>query len=95
MTTLIRQNKDWLQEIIAGSIEDLLEEQREKIVDAVTKAVIGQVFAAGCVSQAQIVSNQCGKLVIEIDLPDPETCVDFINEDYMNGFEFMEDFYNF
>ena len=93
MTTLIRQNRDWLQDIISGSIEDLLEEQREKIVDAVTKAVIGQIFAAGCVSQARADTNQCGKLVIEIDLPDPETCEDFINEDYMNGCGFMEKFY--
>ena len=94
MTTLIRQNKDWLQEIIAGSIEDLLEEQREKIVGAVTKAVIGQIFAAGCVSQARVDTNQCGKLVIEMDLPDPETCEDFIYEEYVNSYEFMERFYN-
>jgi len=93
MTTLIRQNKDWLQDIVAGSIEDLLEEQKERIVDAVTKVVIGQIFTAGCVSQARIDTNQCGKLVIEIDLPDPETCEDFINEDYMNGYGFMEKFY--
>ena len=83
-----------MQEIVAGSIEDLLEEQREKIVGAVTKAVIGQIFAAGCVSQARVDTNQCGKLVIEIDLPDPETCEDFINEEYMNGYGFMERFYN-
>ena len=94
MTTLIRQNRDWLQEIVAGSIEDLLEEQREKIVDVVTKAVIGQIFASGCVSQARVDTNQCGKLVIEIDLPDPETCEDFINGDYTYGYGFMERFYN-
>jgi hypothetical protein len=94
MTTIIRQNKDWLQDIIAGSIEDLLEEQKERIVDAVTKAVVGQVFAAGCISQARIDTNQCGKLVIEIDLPDPMTCEDFINEDYTNGYELMERFYS-
>ncbi len=94
MTTIIRQNRDWLQDIIAGSIEDLLEEQKERIVDAVTKAVVGQVFAAGCISQARIDTNQCGKLVIEIDLPDPMTCEDFINEDYTNGYELMERFYS-
>ena len=90
MTTLIRQNKDWLEEMVSGAIEEYLEDFRDRIVEDLTRIVLRQIFTAACASMTHINSDQCGKLTIEINLPDPESCEEFINEHFSEGYEIME-----
>ncbi len=93
MTTLIRQNKDWLEEQLSEAIGDYLESYRDIIIEDISRCVIGQIFSDSIFSHSKIKSNQCGKLVIEIDIPDPETCKEFVNSPHFDAYEYMERFF--
>lgn len=74
MTTYIRQNGDWLKEQISEAIDYLLDTEREKIKGMLMKSLMEQLYFSGCLMHSRDYTEQCGKLVIEIDLPDPEGC---------------------
>ena len=94
MTTLIRQDKDWLEGQVSGAVEDYLDEYRDRIVEDITRGVLCQLFTSGCASMTQFDTDQCGKLVIEIDLPDPESCEEFINKHFSEAYEIMGKYNN-
>ena len=94
MTTYIREDKDWLESQISEAIGGYLEDFRDRIIEDIAKIVLNQIFTTACASMTHIDTNQCGKLVIEIDLPDPESCEEFINKHFLEGYEIMEKYNN-
>ena len=90
MTTIIRENFEWLEYQVSRAVDDYLDTYRERIIHDITLEVMRQVFTVACSSMANVDSNQCGKLVIEIDLPDPESCDDMFNNHFDEIYETLE-----
>ena len=78
MTTVIRQNKDWLNEQISEAVDYIVDTQLDSIKQMIANNILEQLYFSGCSMHSQDDTEQCGKLVIEIDLPDPMTCGDLL-----------------
>ncbi len=74
MTTVIRQNGDWLKEQISEAVDYMLDNDRGRIKELIIRNLMEQLYFTGCLMHSDNDTEQCGKLVIEIDLPNPEKC---------------------
>ena len=74
MTTVIRENRDWLKEQISEAVDFMLDNDRGKIKEMLIRNLMEQLYFSGCLMHSDNNTEQRGKLIIEIDLPDPEKC---------------------
>ena len=79
MTNIIRKDNDWLKEEIERGIRGYIEMNLDNICNTIMKDVYKQLFLSACIETAEGESDEPAKLVIEIDIPDPELCAEAIN----------------
>ncbi len=74
MTAIIRKNQEWLEKEIMEAIADELSNRIWEEAVHITEIVMNQLIYAGYAEHMNDDTYQQGKMTIEIDLPDPETC---------------------
>lgn len=74
MTSVIRKDKDWLESQISDAVDFMLDNEGDKIREILVRNFMEQLYFVGCAMYIDEGTNQRGKLVIEIDLPDREGC---------------------
>ena len=74
MTTVIRQNKDWLVQQISEAVDYVIETQLDAVKQFLTRSMMEQLYFSGYIEHSGNETDKPGKLVIEIDLPNSEEC---------------------
>ena len=79
MTTVIKKDKNWLKEEIENGVYGYLDLQAESLSNIIMKYVYEQIYLSACAVNIESETDDPGKLIIEIDIPTPDECVDAID----------------
>ncbi len=79
MANIIRKDKEWLREEIESGVHGFLEMNLENLCEAITKDIYKQLFLSACAANIESDDDGSSKLVIRIDIPDPDLCAEAIN----------------
>ena len=74
MTSVISKDKDWFVQQISEAVDYMFEKEGDRIKELLTRNLLEQLYFTGCSMHMDDDTRQRGKLVIEIDLPDPDGC---------------------
>ena len=74
MTTVIREDKDWLVQQISEAVDYVVDKQLDTVKQFLIRSMMEQLYFSGCFEHSGNETDKPGKLVIEIDLPNSEEC---------------------
>ena len=79
MTTIIIKDKEWLNDQIECGMQGFFDMEGEYFVNLMMKYVYQQLYLSGCGINSESETDDPAKLQISIDIPDPDKCIDTID----------------
>ena len=79
MTTIITKDKDWIKDQIERGIQGFFDMEGDYFINLMMKYIYEQIYLSGCAINSESEIDDPAKLQIIIDIPDPDKCIDTID----------------
>ncbi|MBR6214418.1 MAG: hypothetical protein IKQ67_07255 [Candidatus Methanomethylophilaceae archaeon] len=79
MSNIINKDKEWFKDQVLEGIEGFIDCEREYLTELLMKYVYEQIFLSGCAINSRDGAVSEAVITINIPLPDPDRCAEFVN----------------